>query len=156
MSEEEKHNSEDQASNEQAGTETETDTISKKVTKEFQEMVVNWVTIDDEVRELQAKMKELKEEKKQYEGFILEFLESVDEKMIQISDGNLRRNVSKTKGPLKPELIQTALTDLTKNKDTAMQMTKYIMEKRPVTERINLKRTSFRKKKGGKKDGKPI
>ena len=70
----------------------------------------------------------------------------INELCINITGGKLRKNKSKTKTGLKPELIQSAIYDLTKDSAKAVQMTKYIMDKRPVVERVNLKRTLNRKK----------
>ena len=130
-----------------------TDTEVANITKEFKELVVTWVDIDDNIREANAKLKEFKDEKKQYEQAILDYLEKIGENVIEISDGKLRRNVSKTKGALKHEIIQSALTDCVNDSEKAYQMTNYIMNKRPIVERINLKRTRNRgprKKKDSK------
>ena len=54
--------------------------VQNKVTNEFKKNVKRWVEIDDTIREIRAKAKELTQEKKDYEEFILNFLESVDEK----------------------------------------------------------------------------
>tara|TARA_B100001248_G_C27289432_1_gene411716 strand:+ start:384 stop:794 length:411 start_codon:yes stop_codon:yes gene_type:complete len=121
----------------------------KPVSSEFKDLVVTWVEIDDNIRKLNAQLKEFKDEKKQYEQAVLEYLEKIGENVIEISDGKLRRNVSKTKGALKHEIIQSALTDCTNDPEKAFQMTNYIMNKRPIVERVNLKRTKNRGPKGG-------
>ena len=92
-------------------------------------------------------IKDLKTEKKEYEIFILEYMDKINESVINISDGKLRRNKSSTKPPLKQEFIQNALLDITKDSVKAMEITKYILDNRPTTERINLKRTRNRIKK---------
>jgi len=120
------------------------DNTETSVTNEFKDLVVNWVSIDDSIREYNSKLKELKDEKKSYEQNILNYLEKIGENVIEISDGKLRRNVSKTKGALKHEIIQSALTDCVNDSEKAFQMTNYIMNKRPIVERINLKRTRNR------------
>ena len=125
------------------------DDVQNKVTNEFKKKVLKWLDIDDEIRAMAAKKKELENEKKQYQEFILTFLENVGEKEIATRDGKLRRNVSKTKGALKHEIIQSALTDCTNDPEKAFQMTNYIMNKRPIVERINLKRTKNRGPKNG-------
>ena len=123
---------------------SEDDNTETSVTNEFKDLVVNWVSIDDSIREYNSKLKELKDEKKSYEQNILNYLEKIGENVIEISDGKLRRNVSKTKGALKHEIIQSALTDCVNDSEKAFQMTNYIMNKRPIVERINLKRTRNR------------
>ena len=104
-----------------------------------------WVRIDDAIRDINHKMKELKEEKKILGEYILKEMESFGENTIAISDGKLRRNVSKTKSALKHETIQNALVEFTKDTEKACQLTEFILEKRGFVERVNLKRTSCRK-----------
>lgn len=121
-----------------------------KVSKEFAEHVVQWVKIDDALREIRNKSKELTTEKKEHESFILEYLEKINEKAISISDGNIRRNISKTKVPLKKETIYESLKDITKDAGKAQQMTEHIINNRPEQQRVNLKRTKLRGEKTGK------
>ena len=123
----------------------ENNSIQQKVTLEFKNNVKKWIYIDDDLRALRTKTKELTQEKKHYEENILNFLSQVEEKSVLVQGGKLTRNVSKTKAPLKKELIQNALLDFTKDNNKANLMTDHIIESRPVVERINLKRTKNRK-----------
>ena len=120
------------------------DDVQDKATQEFKQKVLKWLDIDDEIREIRAKTKELATEKKQYEEYILSFLENVNEKELNVRDGKLRKNISKTKAPLNKANIQKALTDIVKDKTKATTMTEHIINSRPVVERINLKRTKNR------------
>lgn len=127
-----------------SSSESNSNSVQQKVTKEFRNKVLKWVQIDDTVRELRAKTRELTKEKKQHEQFILTYLEEVEEKSIAIRDGNLRRSVSKTKAPLKKQTIHKALTELVGDSNKASVMTEHIIKSRPTVERVNLKRTKFR------------
>ena len=113
----------------------------KKVSKEFINKVRDWIKIDDSIREIRAKTKELTNEKKQHEEYILNYMEQIDEKCFNIKDGKLRRNVSKAKGPLKKAIIQQALVEITGDAIKAKTMTEHIINSRPTVERVNLKRT---------------
>lgn len=124
----------------------------KEVSKEFQNKVVEWVKLDDKLREIRAKSKEITGEKKELEEWILSYLDKIGEKAISIGDGNLRKNVSKTKAPLKKENIHATIKDLTKDEAKASLITQQIFENRPLTERINLKRTKNRGPKKTKED----
>ena len=126
---------------------TDSEEKQKQITEEFVEMVKSWVKIDDEIRSYQSKIKDLKKEKKEYEEFVLEYMESIGEKVINITGGKLRQNRSKTKAGLKKEYIQNAIYQLTNDSAKSIQMTKYILDNRPTVERVNLKRTSVRKNK---------
>ena len=118
--------------------------VQEKVTTDFKKKVLKWLEIDDEIRSIRAKTSELTKEKKQYEEFILSFLEDVGEKELAVSDGKLRKNVSKTKAPLNKASIQKALTEIVKDKTKATTMTEHIINSRPMVERVNLKRTKNR------------
>lgn len=116
----------------------------KKISKEFSEKVVEWVKLDDALRELREKSKEITQEKKELEEYILKYLDGIGEKAIGITDGNLRKNVSQTKAPLKKENIFNTIKDLTKDEIKASTITEQIFNNRPLTERVNLKRTKLR------------
>jgi len=124
--------------------------VQEKVTKEFKNKVLKWLTIDDQIREHRQQTKVLTKEKKEHEEFILTFLENVGEKELAVSDGKLRRNVSKTKAPLNKASIQKALDEIVKDKTKVNAMTDHIINSRPLVERVNLKRTRNR----GSKDKK--
>ncbi len=124
--------------------------VQEKVTKEFKNKVLKWLSIDDQIREHRKQTKILTKEKKENEEFILSFLENVGEKELAVSDGKLRRNVSKTKAPLNKASIQKALEEIVKDKSKSNEMTNHIINSRPIVERVNLKRTRNR----GSKDKK--
>ena len=119
----------------------DTEDVQKKVTEEFADMVKKWAKIDDQIRENEKKNRELKKERKEYESFVLEFMETQDIKVIDITGGKLRRNKSNTKSGLTPSHIQSCLYEMTNDSAKALKITKTIMEKRPSVERVNLKRT---------------
>lgn len=127
--------------------ESENKDAQQKVTNEFKNKVLKWVQLDDELRKIRAKSRDITKEKKQYEDFIINFLESVDEKVVEIKDGKLRKNVSKTKAPLKKMGILSALTKITGDSLKAKEMTEHILNSRPDVERVNLKRTKMRGEK---------
>jgi hypothetical protein len=118
----------------------------KKVSPEFVHAVKKYLEVDDKLREFKEKSKQLNDEKKQKEEFILQYLQSVDEKVIDVADGKLRRNISKTQAPLKKETIHKSLTEIFGDANKAMDITEKIIKSRPTVERITLKRTKNRVK----------
>ena len=127
--------------------------VQYKVTKEFRKNVLKWVELDDNVRilknqikEINEKVKELNNDKLFYEEPILNYLSKVDEDAVQLKDGKLSKNVSKQKAPLKKEVIHKALVELVHDSNKALTMTEHIINSRPITEKINLKRCVARKK----------
>jgi len=120
----------------------------KKISKEFVESVKRYLEVDDKLREIKEKTKNLNTEKKQKEEFILNYLQTIDEKVIDVADGKLRRNISKTQAPLKKETIQKALIDIVGDANKATAMTEQIIKSRPTVEIVTLKRTKNRIKEG--------
>ena len=116
----------------------------KTISAEFVQNVKKYLELDDKTRELKNNIKELSTDKKQCEEFILNYLQSIDEKTIDIADGKLIRNVYKSQGALKKDLIQKALIDIVGDSIKATDITDQIIKSRPTVERVSLKRTTLR------------
>jgi hypothetical protein len=80
-------------------------------------------------------------DKKEKEDFILNYLQTIEESVIDVRDGKLRRNISKTQAPLKKEQIYKTLTEIVGDSIKAQSMTDQIIKSRPIVERVTLKRT---------------
>ena len=115
----------------------------------FVERVIEWLKLDDKIKHTMEKVKELKEEKKEMEAYILKHMDDMDEKVITISSGKLRKNTSKCKGAIKQEHIEKTLNDYINKPDETKKVMDEIMNCRPVTERTYLKRC---RKRNGKSD----
>ena len=125
---------------------SENNSEKKKVSKEFVDAVKKYLEVDDKLRDIKEKTKNLNTEKKTKEEFILNYLQSIDEKVVDVADGKLRRNISKTQAPLKKETIQKALAEIVGDATKATAMTEQIIKSRPTVERVTLKRTKNRLK----------
>jgi hypothetical protein len=117
---------------------------TKKISPEFVQSVKKYLEVDDKIKELKEHMKKLTTDKKTNEEFILNYLQTIDEKVIDVADGKLRRNISKTQAPLKKDTIQNALTEIVGDSIKATAMTNQIIKSRPMVERVTLKRTRNR------------
>lgn len=113
----------------------------KTVSKEFINAIKKWVSLDDNSRKLKEQMKNITAEKKEFEEIVLQELDKMDEKVIEISDGKLRRNISKTQVPLKKEHIAKTLDEFTKDNIKTHELIDSMMKSRQTVEKINLKRT---------------
>lgn len=116
----------------------------KKVSQEFIQSVKKYIEVDDKLKEYKDRTKKLNEEKKEQEIFILNYLQAVNEDIIDVADGKLKRNIIKTQAPLKKELIQKTLTEIFNDSVKATAITEQIIKSRPTIERISLKRTCKR------------
>jgi hypothetical protein len=122
-----------------------------KISKEFQEMVVKYVKLDDMSRKKEKEIKELKALRKPCEDFILKYLEKIGETTIDITNGKLRRNKSETKIPLSQDIIKDAIKEKVADPKVVEEIVKLMDTMRPTNVRTNLKRTGKRTK-GGKDD----
>jgi hypothetical protein len=68
----------------------------------------------------------------------------MDEKVISISDGKIRKNVTKTQTPLKKEHIQKTIFDFTKDEVKTFELLDVMMKSRQTVEKVNLKRIKNR------------
>tara|TARA_Y100000768_G_scaffold331495_1_gene270730 strand:+ start:1643 stop:2014 length:372 start_codon:yes stop_codon:yes gene_type:complete len=113
--------------------------------EQFKTLVCEWVKLDDIIRTKNNELKEIKNDKKQLEEYILGCMDKLEENVIDISDGKLRVNKTKSKSGLNKNYLQESLAELTQDPVQATNMTKHILDNRPTTERVNLKRTFNRK-----------
>jgi restriction endonuclease len=118
----------------------------KTISLEFIENVKKYLLIDDKIKQLKEENKKLLADKKEREGFILNYLQNIDENVIDVHDGKLRRNISKTQGPLKKDTIQNTLNIILGDVNKATMITQEIIKSRPIVERVTLKRTKNRER----------
>ena len=125
---------------------SQTEDVQYKVTNGFKNNVLKWINIDDNIREHRKAVKELNQQKKEFEESIIKYLTQVDEDSIQIKDGFLKKSVTKSKEPLKKENIHTALVEITGDANKAIMLTEHILKSRKETEKISLRRSVNKKK----------
>jgi len=123
-----------------------TEVEKKRISPEFVENVKKYLLIDDKIKQLKEESKKLTTDKKEREEFILNYLQNIDENVIDVHDGKLRRNISKTIAPLKKETIQNTLNIILGDINKATMITQEIIKSRPMVERVTLKRTKNREK----------
>ncbi len=129
-----------------------TEVEKKRISPEFVENVKKYLLIDDKIKQLKEESKKLATDKKEREEFILNYLQNIDENVIDVHDGKLRRNISKTTAPLKKDTIQNTLNIILGDINKATMITQEIIKSRPIVERVTLKRTKNREKNVVKPD----
>jgi len=120
----------------------------KQVSNKFVDSIKNWVSIDDKIIKLNNQIKKIKDEikllsgeKEQFEQVVLTELDKMEEKVISISDGKIRKTVSKSQKPLKKEDIHKTIYEYTKDEKKTSDIIDTMMKTRATVEKINLKRT---------------
>lgn len=113
----------------------------EKNKNEIKEMIKSWEEADDQIAELNKKLKELKDEKKQYENFIIDYMEENHNIEVASPNGRIRKAVSKSKAGFNEKIIIVGLTEITKGDETkAKDITKIISQKREMKEKTYLKK----------------
>ena len=143
------HSSESNSSYDSDDIEDEAEKIN--VSKEFEEKVIKYVKLDNLIRKKNAEVKELKEQRKPCEEFILKYLDQIGQNTIDITGGKLRRNKSETKTSINNDVIKKSLTEKIKDPLAVEEILKIMEANRPLKTSINLKRTNERAKKSPKK-----
>jgi len=123
---------------------------NETVIDDLKEMIINWLALDDKIKEISATVKDMNLEKKQFESYILDYMTKLNKPAIDTTSGKLIKEEKKSYKGLKEDMVANALTEITGDKVKAAEFTKYIYDKRPEVDNIKLKRMKL-PIKGGKK-----
>lgn len=117
--------------------------------EELRELLKNWLELDEANKELSDRIKDIKMEKKQYESYILGFMDKTKKEIIKASDSNLvlRKEVKETRAKPNEENILKVLTRVLGDATQAYKFTQEIIEDAPIKETISLKKDSAKPKK---------
>lgn len=108
--------------------------------EEMKNMIKSWVDADEKISALNKALKDLKDEQKQYENFIIDYME--ENHNIEVSSGGsrIKKAVSKSRAGFNEKVIIAGLTEITKGDETkAKDITKIISQKREMKEKTYLK-----------------
>jgi hypothetical protein len=109
----------------------------------LEENIKKWVSIDNQLKTLSDKTKELRETKNNTEQLILEYVETKNMKnaTVNISDGKLRFVETKQTAPLTLKYVEECLNDCVKNDEQVAAIMKHIKESREIKYVPDIKRT---------------
>lgn len=125
---------------------TDTDSRKPTISSAFVNNIKKYIEMDDALRNIREKTKELNNAKKNAEEYILTYMESeLKEDEIGVQNDTFKRNVVKSQAPLKKEYIQEKLTEIVGDVNKATMMTEHLMKSRPTTERVTLRRVRSKK-----------
>ena len=98
----------------------------------FEQQIQQWVLIDNQIKELGDKMKELRERKNTLSDNITEYVETneLTNKTIKINDGQIKFGKSKETQPLTFKYLETCLNEIIKNEEQVSKIVDYIKNKR--------------------------
>lgn len=103
--------------------------------------IKQWVIIDNEMRQHQSKLKELRNNKKAITLDLIDVMKNNEIDCFDINDGQIIYSKTKVKAPLNKKTMQDIISSYFGNNDTqAENLVKFIMENRQEKERETIKR----------------
>ena len=109
--------------------------------QELLENVKTWLDTDNEIRILQKEIRDKRKMKKNLTQNLVVIMKTQDIDALNVPDGQLIYNKTKTKAPLSKKHLLLSLSNYFKNdKGMVEELTKFIMESRQEKEKENIKR----------------
>ena len=109
----------------------------------FEENIKKWVSLDNNIKHINDKLKELRTEKLEVEGSIQHYLDinNIENPVIEITDGKLKFGTNKIQSPLTYKYIEQCLHNIIKNEDNVTAIMTYIKSNRDVKNEKIIKRS---------------
>jgi hypothetical protein len=100
----------------------------------FEQQIQQWVSLDNQMKQLNDKIKELREKKNNLNEDIFRHVETTNlsNSSIQISDGKLKFYQIKETQPLTFKYLESCLREIIKNEDQVNKIVEYIKNKREI------------------------
>jgi hypothetical protein len=103
--------------------------------------VKTWLDIDNQIRTLQKEIRDRRKLKKDLTNNLVGIMKTQDIDALNVPDGQLIYNKTKTKAPLSKKHLLLSLSTYFKNDQRMVdELSKYIMESRQEKEKENIKR----------------
>uniref|UniRef100_A0A6C0LJ45 Uncharacterized protein n=1 Tax=viral metagenome TaxID=1070528 RepID=A0A6C0LJ45_9ZZZZ len=98
----------------------------------FENNIQKWVSIDNEMKRLNEKLKSLRDEKNGLNTQIISYVNTnnLNDSQIGISDGKLRFATTKVAQPLTFKYLEDSLSQIIQNKDQVAQIVNHLKNKR--------------------------
>lgn len=88
---------------------------------------------------MNIELKDLKDEKKQFENYIIDNMKNIKENIILTNKGSIIRNTRESKTSITSDLIQNTLSKILRDESKASLLTSEIESKRPLKQLTSLK-----------------
>lgn len=113
------------------------------MSKDFQNSIKTWVEIDNELKVLNNKARELREERRDVQEEIMEYVqtEKLSNTTVNISDGQLKFASVRQQSALTYTHVKNCLMDCIQSEEDVKKIMKYIKQKREVKFVPDIKRS---------------
>ena len=107
--------------------------------------VKDWLSLDNEIKQLQKEVNVRKKKKKDMTESLVDMMKSREIDVMSLSKEQLIRTEKKVKAPLSKKHLLTCLLDYFKeDKETIENLGSFIMESRPVKIKENIRRKNIK------------
>lgn len=98
----------------------------------FEENIQKWVSLDNQLRSLHDKTKQLREDKNNLEDGIIKYVDAhnLQNSVVKLSDGKLKFTMVKQTNPLTLKYVDECLGKCIKNPEQVKHIMNYIKESR--------------------------
>jgi len=117
-----------------------TTTLDEEEVKKFKDLVHTWLSIDDDIKQLDKAKKELMKKKKELTEPILEFMSKNSIEDCNTGNGKLKYTISTVKKPINRNYLQTKLTEYLQNNKKAEELSGFLLDNRDIEQKISLRR----------------
>lgn len=109
----------------------------------FENKIKQWVSVDNQIKILNEKLKELREERTSTCSEIMKYVETenLTNATVQISDGRLRFMENKQVSPLTLRYVRECLLTCIRDSEKVDEIMRYIKESREIKITSDIKRT---------------
>jgi uncharacterized coiled-coil DUF342 family protein len=110
----------------------------------FEESIQKWVSIDNQIKLLNEKMKELRDKRSELSDSISSYVDdnNLQNATVQISDGRLRFANTRVQEPLTFKYLEKSLGEVIKNEVQVKQILEYLKKNRESKMVPEIKRLS--------------
>lgn len=108
----------------------------------FEENIRSWVRLDNQLKTLQERVKNLRDERSRLTHDIHNYANAhnLSDKIVNISDGRLRFSQTQSAQPLTFKFLEEALGEIIHNNETVQQIVTHIKNKREIKKTNDIKR----------------
>jgi hypothetical protein len=109
----------------------------------FQENIQKWVALDNKIKQINSETRLLRQQKNEISTNIFDYAETnnLQNAIIEITDGKLKFQQSKSSSPLTFKFIESCLNDCIKNEEQVKMIIKFIKQKREFRYSNDIRRT---------------
>lgn len=109
----------------------------------FESSIQNWVALDNQIKTLSDRLKELRTKRNDIGDNIISYVETneLSNAVVKISDGKLRFGMTRQTAPLTLRHVEECLTKCINDGDKVAAIMKYIKDTREVKENPDIKRS---------------